>query len=46
MQNDANFARAQKLAREAYSAEHNGELGQLVSVSQQVVSGVNYRMIF
>lgn len=46
MSNDANFASVQKLAREAYRAENNGELGNLISVSQQVVSGINYKMVF
>lgn len=46
MKNDASFAKAEKLAREAFGAENNGELGQLLSVSQQVVSGVNYKMVF
>jgi hypothetical protein len=46
MQNDANFAKAEKTARDAFGAENNGELGQLLSVSQQVVSGVNYKMVF
>lgn len=34
------------MAREAYRSENNGELGSLLSVSQQVVSGVNYKMTF
>lgn len=46
MQNDANFERVQKIARDAYRSENNGELGNLISVSQQVVSGINYKMIF
>ncbi len=46
MQNDATFSRAQTMAREAYRSESNGELGTLISVSQQVVAGINYKMVF
>lgn len=45
-QNDAIFSRAQTTARDAYRAKNNGELGNLVSVSKQVVAGVNYKMVF
>ena len=40
------FNQAEALARESYSEERNGELGTLIAVSRQVVSGINYRMIF
>ena len=40
------FNQALALARESYSEERNGELGRLIAVSRQVVSGINYRMIF
>lgn len=46
IQNDATFANVEKLARETYRSENNGELGALLSVAQQVVSGINYKMIF
>ena len=46
LQNDANFNAAETMAREAFSAERNEELGPLISVRSQVVSGVNYKMEF
>jgi hypothetical protein len=46
LQSDSVFSEAMKLAREGYSAESNGELGKLLAVYRQIVSGVNYKMIF
>lgn len=46
LQQDDSFASAENAARQAYRSERNAELGALVSVSEQVVSGMNYRMIF
>ena len=46
LQNDENFNRAETLAREAFRAERNEELGELISVREQVVAGVNYKMTF
>ena len=46
LQNDATFNTAETMAREAFRSERNEELGPLVAVHSQVVSGVNYRMRF
>lgn len=40
------FVRSQDLARKVYKDTRHGVLGQLVKVYQQVVAGVNYRMVF
>ena len=46
LRNDANFNRAETMAREAFRSERNEELGQLIRVREQVVAGVNYKMVF
>ena len=45
-QNDAIFSKAETTARDAFRSQNNGELGNLISVSQQVVAGINYKMVF
>lgn len=40
------FVRSEELARKAYQETRHGNLGQLFKVYQQVVAGVNYRMVF
>ena len=45
-QNDQNLMKVEKAARDAYRAKNNGELGNLIKVSEQVVAGINYKMVF
>lgn len=45
-QNDAMFSKVDKTARDAYHAKTNGELGNLISVAQQVVAGINYKLTY
>lgn len=34
------------MLRNAFELEHNGEISKLVSISTQVVAGVNYKIVF
>jgi hypothetical protein len=43
---DEKFSRVEKLAREACKDTNSDEPGKLKSVSKQIVSGVNYKMVF
>ena len=40
------FEIATNVARTTFAEEHNGVLGEVQSVSKQVVAGVNYKIIF
>lgn len=44
--NDAMLTKAEQVARDYYRAQNNGELGALVELYEQVVAGINYKMIF
>jgi hypothetical protein len=43
---DATFKIVEKLARKTYFEENNKELGLLIQLSTQSVSGMNYKMLF
>lgn len=40
------FAKVEKFARDYFRENQNGELGELIKVSTQVVAGTNYRLTF
>lgn len=40
------FVRAYALAKKTYESQYNEPLGKLISVSEQVVSGVNLKFVF
>ena len=40
------FVRAYALAIKTFESQYNGQLGKLVGVSEQIVSGVNIKMTF
>lgn len=40
------FIKSEEAARKKFAEEHSENLGQLVKVYQQVVAGMNYKMIF
>lgn len=40
------FIKSEEAARKKYAEDHNENLGQLVKVYQQVVAGMNYKMVF
>lgn len=42
--NDPTFEKALKTAKDAFEAKYNGSLGELKSVSEQIVAGVNYKL--
>lgn len=46
LQNDEVFIKALEVAKQGFASEENGKLGKLVSVQTQIVSGVNYKMVF
>jgi hypothetical protein len=45
-QNDAVFQKALNLARQTYNSQNKDKLGKLLSVSEQLVAGYNYKMTF
>lgn len=46
LRGEQSFVRSEELARKAYQETRHGNLGQLHKVYQQVVAGVNYKMVF
>lgn len=46
LKTDEMFVRAYALAIKTYESQYNGQLGKLVGVSEQIVSGVNIKMTF
>lgn len=46
LRNDPMLSKAEEEARKAYRERNNGELGNMVELYQQVVAGINYKMIF
>ncbi len=46
LRKDDSFLRSEEVARKAYAKRNSGNLGQLVKVYQQVVAGMNYKLIF
>ena len=44
--NDSNYRRAISVARREYKKKHRKNLSWILSVSKQVVGGVNYQIIF
>ncbi len=46
LRNEGSFVRSEEHARKAYQEAHHATLGQLWKVYEQVVAGVNYRMVF
>ncbi len=40
------FNKALTKARDAYKEAHGDSLGELITVKEQIVSGVNYKMVF
>ena len=46
MQNEGILKSAIAKAKEEYSKTHNENLGDIIKVSEQIVSGINYRIIF
>lgn len=46
MQNEGILKNAIIKAREEYGKTHNESLGEIIQVSEQIVSGINYRVIF
>lgn len=46
LRGEETFIRSEEAARKAYQEAHKAVLGQLWKVYQQIVAGINYRMIF
>jgi hypothetical protein len=46
MQNEGILKTAIEKARTEYLQEHNDNLGEVMKVSEQIVSGINYRIVF
>lgn len=46
LRGDDSFLRSEEAARKFYKEKHTENLGQLVKVYQQVVAGMNYKLIF
>jgi hypothetical protein len=46
MQNEGILKEAITKARTEYLQKNNDNLGDIVSVSEQIVSGINYRIVF
>ena len=46
LRSDDGFLKSEEAARKAFAEKHTETLGQLVKVYQQVVAGMNYKMVF
>ncbi len=46
IRSEQSFIKSEEAARKKFADEHHENLGQLVKVYQQVVAGMNYKMVF
>ena len=46
LRSDEGFVRSEEAARKHFAEQNSESLGQLVKVYQQVVAGMNYKMVF
>lgn len=46
LMNDVNFVKSEEIARKFYLETRHENLGRVLKVYEQVVAGINYKMIF